>query len=75
MDPFVEIEIGDEKKRTNAHKNGGKNPCWDEQLIFRIRDQTHMMLRVWDEESMCKNDLVGEAKIWLEEICKETEER
>ena len=34
-----------------------------------------MMVRVWDEESIKSNDLVGEVKISLDDICKETETR
>ena len=71
MDPFVQIEIGSQKKRTTTHKNGGKNPNWrGEVLEFDITNEQEMKLTVFDEESMKSHDLVGTAVFFLLGVTK-----
>ncbi|KAI9449811.1 hypothetical protein BJY52DRAFT_1419827 [Lactarius psammicola] len=54
MDPFVEVSIGEEVKRTSvlSHK---LNPVWEEQLLFH--------LTVIDRDRFSSNDTVGKAEI------------
>ena len=66
MDPFVQVTIGSQTKRTSTHKNGGKNPRWNgEVLEFDITNEQEMKLTVFDEESIKKHDTVGEAVFFI----------
>ena len=71
MDPFVEIKIGNQTKRTTAHTNGGKYPRWNgEVLEFTITNEQEMKLTVFDEETVKKHDRVGEAIFFLHGVTK-----
>ena len=32
MDPYAEIKVGDDKKRTQVHRKGDVEPTWEEKL-------------------------------------------
>lgn len=68
MDPFVLVTIGGVKERTKTHIGGGKNPKWGEVLKFKITNENDIMIACYDEESVKKDDLIGNAKMNLEEI-------
>ncbi len=67
MSPFVEVTIGTLSKKTGPHQKGGKNPNWNGEILeFEIeRQDEHMTVKCWDQESIKKNDLIGEAVIFL----------
>ncbi|KAH9016596.1 C2 domain-containing protein [Lactarius pseudohatsudake] len=65
MDPFVEVSIGEEIKRTKVIQHS-RNPVWDEQLLFHVRgaDLLHsIQLTVIDWDKITSHDPVGKAEI------------
>ncbi|KAI9442027.1 C2 domain-containing protein [Lactarius psammicola] len=65
MDPFVEVSIGEEVKRTRVVQHS-VNPVWDEQLLFHVRERDLSLpirLSVFDWDRFTSNDLVGWAEI------------
>ena len=71
MDPFVQITIGSQTKRTTTHRNGGKNPKWNGEILeFDITNEQEMKLSVLDEETIKAHDLVGEAVYFIQAVTK-----
>ncbi|KAH9173686.1 C2 domain-containing protein [Lactarius sanguifluus] len=65
MDPFVEVSIGEQVKRTSV-KQHTLNPDWDEQLSFHVRQHDLSLpirLAVFDRDKITSNDYVGEVEI------------
>ena len=72
MNPFVQIVIGSQTKRTTAHKKGGKMPNWNGEILeFEINNEAEMKLTVFDEESIKKHDTVGDAIFYLIQVTKQ----
>ncbi|KAH9173704.1 C2 domain-containing protein [Lactarius sanguifluus] len=78
MDPFVEVSIGDEVKRTKIIRHS-LDPVWDEQLLLHVRgaDLSHssarIQLTVIDRDKITSNDPVGEAEIKITTILQGAE--
>ena len=71
MSPFVQVVIGSQTKRTTAHNKGGKMPNFKgEVLEFEISTEQEMKLTVFDEETIKKHDLVGEAVFFLAQVTR-----
>ncbi|KAH9037353.1 C2 domain-containing protein [Lactarius hengduanensis] len=73
MDPFVEVSIGEEIKRTKVIQHS-RNPVWDEQLLFHVRgaDLSHsIQLTVIDWDKITPHDPVGKAEINITAIILE----
>ncbi|KAH9013832.1 C2 domain-containing protein [Lactarius pseudohatsudake] len=68
MDPFVEVSIGEQVKRTSV-KQHTLNPDWDEQLSFHVRQDDlsplSIRLAVFDQDKITSNDYVGEVEITI----------
>ncbi|KAH9016594.1 C2 domain-containing protein [Lactarius hengduanensis] len=68
MDPFVEVSIGEEVKRTKVIRHS-LDPVWDEQLLLHVRgaDLSHssasIQLTVIDWNKLTFNDRVGQVEI------------
>ena len=64
MDPYCVVRVAGNSARTRTVHNGGRNVAWQQEVSvpFTQFDQ-QATIQVWDEESMKRNDLVGEAAI------------
>ncbi|KAH8991212.1 C2 domain-containing protein [Lactarius akahatsu] len=65
MDPFVEVSIGAQVKRTSV-KQHTLNPDWEERLTFHVRQHDLSLpirLAVFDQDRFTSNDYVGEVEI------------
>ncbi len=65
MDPFVQVSIGEEVKRTHVIRHS-RNPVWDEELVFHVRGHDlslPIQLTVLNWERFMSHGYVGEAKI------------
>lgn len=78
MDPFCQFQIGNQLKRTQTHKKGGKTPFWQGQnQEFEISQamnigDSHMKVSVIDEKEPNRPDklkVVGEASTPILGIC------
>jgi hypothetical protein len=67
MDPYVKISSGPSDFRSKTHQNGGKFPSWKDEFTMYRRGETLIHLEVWDEDSVKKDDLVGDTDIPLAE--------
>jgi hypothetical protein len=68
MDPFCEVKIGGEKRKTTIHKKGDVHPIWDEALEFHLRgtEQT-FRLRVFNK-TLISSTLLGTARVRLDNM-------
>ncbi|KAH8991225.1 C2 domain-containing protein [Lactarius akahatsu] len=77
MDPFVEVSIGEEVKRTKVIQHS-RDPVWDEQLLFHVRgaDLSHpIQLTVIDWDKITSHDPVGKAEINITAILERAEKK
>ena len=59
MDPFVVCTFMGKVKKTKTHCDGGKEPIWDDNLLFTSKGlQELVRVEVWDEDPV-SNDLIG----------------
>ncbi|KAH9007461.1 C2 domain-containing protein [Lactarius deliciosus] len=78
MDPFVEVSIGEEVKRTKVISHS-LDPVWDEQLLLHVRgaDLSHssasIQLTVIDRDKITSNDPVGKAEVKITTILQGAE--
>mmetsp|Transcript_25327 Transcript_25327/g.62312 ORF Transcript_25327/g.62312 Transcript_25327/m.62312 type:complete len:146 (-) Transcript_25327:9-446(-) len=71
IDAFVEGQVGPSKAKTKVIKND-MTPHWDEKLVFvEVREGEELWLRLYDWDSMTKNDLVGECVVPLSQMGRE----
>ena len=53
-DPYVEIKAitsnGDRYIKKTSHKQGTRNPTWNEKLVFSIKEWQFFRIRVWDND-------------------------
>eukprot|EP00283_Hemiselmis_rufescens_P014611 CAMPEP_0173450872 /NCGR_PEP_ID=MMETSP1357-20121228/45612_1 /TAXON_ID=77926 /ORGANISM="Hemiselmis rufescens, Strain PCC563" /LENGTH=792 /DNA_ID=CAMNT_0014417581 /DNA_START=1 /DNA_END=2376 /DNA_ORIENTATION=- len=73
MDPYVELRVGGQTRRTKTHREGGQNPIWNQKLRFNLTAKTPkvMSLTCFDEETLKAADLVGFNKaISLDSVLK-----
>ncbi|KAH9173706.1 C2 domain-containing protein [Lactarius sanguifluus] len=64
MDPFVEVSIGEEVKRTKTIRHS-RDPVWNEQLLLHVRgaDLSHSIkLTVIDWDKLTFNDHIGQVE-------------
>jgi len=70
MDPFLELSITHEKLKTKTIKKGGRNPKWDQALLFNMKNvdvKQNLHILAWDED-MLRNDKIGRADIPLTSV-------
>lgn len=65
MDPYTEVTIEGETKKTTVKDNAGKEPVWGEKLIFILKNPEAKMVCVVKDLDVTTSDLVGVAEIDL----------
>mmetsp|Transcript_18715 Transcript_18715/g.33911 ORF Transcript_18715/g.33911 Transcript_18715/m.33911 type:complete len:282 (-) Transcript_18715:65-910(-) len=68
MDPYCVVRLGEQSQKTAVAKKAGKLPFWRDQLVFRKKTEEEVVFEVWDHDSTTADDLVGEARLMLQEI-------
>merc|ERR1719253_1302770 len=72
MDPYLKLNIGDDLKyKTKTHKDGGRNPKWEEQADFDYDGKESALRLVAKDEDIGKDDLIGTVMIPLDELTQE----
>jgi len=81
-DPYVRIDLntvnGDETIDSVLTKTKKKtlNPVWNEEFIFRVKPADHkLVLQVFDENRLTRDDFLGMVELTLINLPKETEGR
>ena len=70
MDPYVEVTIGEEVKRTCVIQHN-LNPVWDKQMVFHVRKSDlsrPILLSVFDKDRISSDDHVGDTKVSISEL-------
>jgi len=77
-DPFCTASIGSEKLKTKTHSKGGKNPVWDQALLFNLKgvnaNTEALHIQVFDED-LLSNDKLGRADIPLKALFEQAFEK
>lgn len=69
LDPYVEMAVGDQVRRTKTDREGAQNPAWNQKLKFKLdreRLALGVTLRCMDEETLKASELIGAAPVDLE---------
>ena len=64
-DPFVKVKLGDKVFTTYPHKNGGKNPEWEEEFEFDITTESELEVEVLDKEVVGGDKFMGFARVGI----------
>ncbi|ORZ08700.1 hypothetical protein BCR42DRAFT_424737, partial [Absidia repens] len=71
QDPYLQLTLNLEDKqsfqKTYTHKNGGKNPSWNQSFTLPLRGEPDLFVEVLDEENMAPA-LVGFAAIPINQV-------
>ena len=65
MDPYMKCTIGGTIQKTQTAWNQGKTPNWTDTLTFRVNGETTMQISLYDEDTVTKDDYIGEGNIPL----------
>eukprot|EP00924_Labyrinthula_sp_SR-Ha-C_P008947 snap_masked-scaffold_2-processed-gene-7.51-mRNA-1 protein AED:0.23 eAED:0.26 QI:0/0/0/1/1/1/2/0/979 len=69
QDPFVQLTLKGQlisyEKKTKVIKKGGENVNWDEVLTFTLVDHHEVIMKVFDEDFLNDNDLIGQSRLSL----------
>ncbi len=70
MDPYLELSIGGvQVHKTKTLDEAGKNPQWNEECSFEVKDlNVEVQFKVSDED-YGSDDIVGEGKCTLADLC------
>ncbi len=70
MDPYLELSIGGvQVHKTKTLDEAGKNPQWNEECSFEVKDlNVEVQFKVSDED-FGSDDVVGEGKCTLADLC------
>jgi Ca2+-dependent lipid-binding protein len=75
MDPYIEVEYRETKKRTMTLQEGGDRPVWDQTLEFDIYSRDDYLTISCYDEDISKDDKLGRAKLKATEVCSKNEKR
>eukprot|EP00287_Rhodomonas_sp_CCMP768_P009124 CAMPEP_0196724438 /NCGR_PEP_ID=MMETSP1091-20130531/6285_1 /TAXON_ID=302021 /ORGANISM="Rhodomonas sp., Strain CCMP768" /LENGTH=125 /DNA_ID=CAMNT_0042066553 /DNA_START=66 /DNA_END=443 /DNA_ORIENTATION=+ len=66
-DPFVELEMGEEKFKTATKNNAGGNAEYNEEFAFNKQEgEQTLKVRVYDSDTL-SNDLLGQRDVDLDD--------
>jgi hypothetical protein len=63
QDPFVEVDLGDFKKATKTHTDGGREPVWEEEFTTQLTGFELKLGIVVKHKGAVTNDLIGSADV------------
>lgn len=67
MDPYLIIQVGNQKQRTKTHKNGGKNPSWQDSFAFELTGHEAMLnVMCYDKDVFTSDDFIAQCSINME---------
>ncbi|KAK3816658.1 MAG: C2 domain-containing protein [Benniella sp.] len=65
--PYVQLKLGEQKKRTKASLIASADPEWDHEVRLEVHPgQLNMLVSVYDDGK--KNELIGEGNLLLHEV-------
>lgn len=63
--PFVIIKVGNKVFSTSVHRDGGKNPVWNNQFEFDITNEKELTVDVLDKGKVGRDTFMGKATVNL----------
>lgn len=67
MDPYVLVTVGTMSQKTKVHKRGGRNPKWEDKLVFNCNSNDVIQLRLYDQDFI-GDDYMGEVRVPVSEV-------
>ncbi|KAK7340171.1 hypothetical protein VNO77_20866 [Canavalia gladiata] len=69
IDPYVILTYRTQEHRSSVAQGAGSNPSWNESFLFTVSDAaSELKLRLFDKDTLTKDDFLGEVKIDLEPV-------
>nr|XP_043620108.1 protein SRC2 homolog [Erigeron canadensis] len=69
QDPYVCVEYGNYRNRTNVCTDGGKNPTFQEKFVYSfIEGLRDLNITVWNSNSVSRDDFIGSGKVQLAKV-------
>ncbi|KAJ1389422.1 C2 domain [Sesbania bispinosa] len=73
MDPYVLIQYKSQEQRSSVAKGQGRNPIWNEKFMFRVEhpgsgNKYKLILKIMDKDTLSRDDFVGQAIIYVEDL-------
>lgn len=69
MDPFIQVEMNGQVRKTTAIDDGGKRPVWNQSFDFEVKSIEDVLKFTCFDEDVFSNDLVGDCTLPLMEVC------
>ncbi|CAB4396856.1 unnamed protein product [Rhizophagus irregularis] len=66
--PWVQLILDNHNYQATKTKNGDSNPKFDTKFTFNVQGHEKLKVRVWDEDKIEKDDLIGEDEIDISEV-------
>lgn len=73
MDPYVKVQVGSVQHKTTPHRNGGKNPRWEETLTFNYNNEEFINFQVLDKDTLTADDYIGSGDFPVRHIASSAE--
>lgn len=64
IDPYVICQVGTQKRQSQPHKSGGKEPQWTDNFTFDPSSQS-MRVVLMDKDTFSRDDIIGEGEVSL----------
>ena len=69
MDPYCEVTVGQQKKKTSVAKDAGKTPVWNDELVFDIGGHERIVtFHIYDKDMVSRNDYICETSCSLDNL-------
>ena len=69
-DPYCVFILGNQVLKTTPCKKGGKNPIWNDVVIFERTTEEALIIQLWDRDRITKDDFICEGSIEISPIPK-----
>ncbi|XP_068668569.1 elicitor-responsive protein 1-like [Aristolochia californica] len=73
MDTYVLMQYKTQERKSSVARGQGRNPVWNEKFTFRVDypgagNQYKLLFKIMDRDSFSRDDFVGEASMYIEEL-------
>lgn len=65
---YVQCIMGGFTSKTKHHSSGGRNPSWQDIFTYNVSNENEITLQVIEKKLISKDEVLGEAKIKLDQV-------
>lgn len=65
---YVQCIMGGFTSKTKHHNSGGRNPSWQDIFTYNVSNENEITLQVIEKKMLSKDEVLGEAKIKLDQV-------